>query len=326
MTLLVRDEIDVVAATIEHHLASGVDFVVATDNGSRDGTAEVLEAYRDAGVLELLHEPSLDYEQGRWVTRMARRAATGHGADWVVNADADEFFWPVAAARLDEALAGVPAEFGLVEVRRDNLVADPSLGSAGGWTRELVLRDTESLSTRGTRIGAKVCHRADPDVVVDVGNHHAAGPLLGARAPQRPLEILHVPDRGYAQYERKIANGGAAMAANTVYERGVGWHWREDYELLLDGRLAEAHAARQRTPEQARVGLAAGTLVPDTRLRDRLEALVARAVLPEALRAVLGPAVEATGTAGTDGAAEAARIAEAAPGSPWWKRWVTRRT
>jgi hypothetical protein len=165
MTLLVRDEADIVAATVEHHLAAGVDFVVATDNGSVDGTTEILERYRDAGVLELRHEPNHDYEQSRWVTAMARRAAESHGADWVISGDADEFLWPGTATGVDriavsDALAAVDSRCGTVEMVRDNLVADPA--RSGPWPSTHVLRDTLSLSARGTRIGNKVCHRADP--------------------------------------------------------------------------------------------------------------------------------------------------------------------
>jgi hypothetical protein len=272
LTLLVRDEIDVVAHMIDHHLAAGVDHIVATDNGSVDGTVEVLEGYRDRGVLELLHEPAQDYEQGRWVTRMARRAATEHGADWVVNADADEFFWPVD---LRAAFAAVPAEYGQVEVRRDNLIADP--GVSGPWPERLTIRDTESLSPRGTRIGPKTCHRADPDVTVEQGNHAVHGPRVGPRAPGHGLEILHVPDRGYEQYERKIANGGSAYAANTRLGSDIGWHWREDHARLLSGDLPRVYARRQRTAGQIEEGIAAGTLRRDYRLRDRLAARSSRA-------------------------------------------------
>lgn len=276
MTLLVRDEADVVAAMIEHHLAAGVDLIVATDNGSVDGTVEILRAYRDAGVLELHHEPAQDYEQGRWVTRMARRAAAEHGADWVINADADEFFWP-ASGSLKDVLGAVDPAFGVVEMRRDNLVA---AAVDGGWVQRLIVRDTASLSPRGTRIGPKTCHRADPEVTVEQGNHGVSGPRLGPMTTAG-LDILHVPDRGYDQYERKIANGGAAYSANTRLDPGVGWHWREDYERLRDGTLHQAYLDRQ--PDVA-AGLASGVLVGDTRLRDRLTAL--DPVVPWALHAV----------------------------------------
>ncbi len=57
MTLLARDEADVVDAHLAFHLNAGVDFVVATDNGSEDGTTEILERYERAGHLHLIREP-----------------------------------------------------------------------------------------------------------------------------------------------------------------------------------------------------------------------------------------------------------------------------
>src|SRR5206468_4992274 len=57
VTLMVRDEVDIIAAMIEHHLAQGADLIIATDNGSVDGTTDVLQRYADQGVLELHHDP-----------------------------------------------------------------------------------------------------------------------------------------------------------------------------------------------------------------------------------------------------------------------------
>ena len=50
VTVMVRDEADIIAAMVEHHLAQGADLIIATDNGSIDGTTEVLQAYADLGV------------------------------------------------------------------------------------------------------------------------------------------------------------------------------------------------------------------------------------------------------------------------------------
>ena len=106
LTLLAKNEADVIDASLAYHLAAGVDFVVATDNGSTDQTLEILERYQRDGVLELIREPSTDFRQGEWVTRMARRAAA-RGADWVIIADAAEFWWP-RAGNLKEALERLP--------------------------------------------------------------------------------------------------------------------------------------------------------------------------------------------------------------------------
>ena len=45
MTLLVRDEEDVLAANLDFHFAQGVDFVIATDNLSVDRTPQILRDY-----------------------------------------------------------------------------------------------------------------------------------------------------------------------------------------------------------------------------------------------------------------------------------------
>src|SRR2546421_1075856 len=113
MTLTARDEEDILDDHIRYHLDAGVDFVVATDHRSVDGTTEILQQYEREGHLRLIREQGEAYRQSKWVTRMARLAATEHGADWVINSDADEFWWP-RNGTLREVLSAVPARFGAI--------------------------------------------------------------------------------------------------------------------------------------------------------------------------------------------------------------------
>src|SRR6266851_1929716 len=87
MTLLVRNEEDIIAANLDYHLAMGVDHIIITDNSSIDASPEIVRGYVERGVATLIHEPADDYSQSVWVTRMARLACKS-GADWVINSDA----------------------------------------------------------------------------------------------------------------------------------------------------------------------------------------------------------------------------------------------
>ena len=50
MTLVVRDEVDIVEAWLAYHLARGVDLVIATDHRSIDGTTDILRGTSATGA------------------------------------------------------------------------------------------------------------------------------------------------------------------------------------------------------------------------------------------------------------------------------------
>src|SRR5207237_1213190 len=166
MTVLVRDDEDIVEDHLVYHINRGVDFVVATDNKSVDGTRDVLERFRRLGYVEVIDEPDDTYDQWRWVTRMARRAAIEHRADWVIDSDADEFWWP-KTGDLRSVLEAVPDRYGILAAPRVNLV--PSNDVAQPWYERMALRETTSRNSLGALLPPKVCHRGDPDVVVEQG-------------------------------------------------------------------------------------------------------------------------------------------------------------
>jgi hypothetical protein len=290
MALKVRDEEDVIEDVLRYHHAQGVDFFVVTDNGSKDRTLEILGRWADAGLLRVIQEPSpkLRDRGHEWVTRMARVAATEHGADWVVHGDADEFWWPLRGT-VKDALAAVPAEYGVVLGPRAEFVARPD--GEGGYLDRLVYREARSL------IRPKIAHRALPDVMVLHRGQHdvTAGaddedawqrlrtpgrPVLRSVRPAGPgeaeerlvpypgypLRIFHLPLRSFAQYRGKVeamlndpVSGDAGMRGRLAAARD-------------EGRLEDLYAELTSDDAAIERGVAEGRLVRDERLRDFMRA------------------------------------------------------
>ena len=207
-TLMVRDEVDIVAAMVEHHLAQDIDMLIVTDNASADGTTEVLEAYVETGRVELHHDPVHRKQQGTVVTGMARRARTHHRADWVLNLDADEFMVPVdRSLTLRDALEGTPLHLNAFTVPVTNLVG-PAAWSGSGVVR-LDWRDQrpdELLQAIGIHAQPtpNAVHRGESDVVVSQGNHFVSLVSNGQPPTEVATEVFHLPWRSWAQLELKV--------------------------------------------------------------------------------------------------------------------------
>ncbi len=269
MTLLARDEADVVDAQVAYHLHAGVDHVIAMDNASSDGTCAILERYERAGHLRLLREPGDDMRQDEWVTRMARLAATEHDADWVLHADADEFWWPRGGS-LKDVLSTVPERFGIVRGCWRHFLPRPDDGAFFAERMTLRLATPAHPGDKETIFHAhqKVAHRASADVEIEAGNHNAEAPGLEPLRAWHPLEVLHFSFRSVAQLAHK-ARGG--WLRNRDYEPTL--HQVLLDEASRDGRLGAFYDSFAVDDEALARGLANGTLAVDTRLRDALRAL-----------------------------------------------------
>lgn len=263
MTLLVRDEEDTLRANLEFHLAQGVDEFILMDNLSVDATPEIAREYERAGCLHYVRQPNDDYAQGRWVTQMARRAALEFGADWVINSDADEFWWPHTGS-LKDVFASIASEDGATAAERVNFV--PRVQNGLPFWRLMNVRQTVSVNALGQPLPRKTAHRGRPDVVVGQGNHRATVGGVVVPSTAAPITILHFPIRSQSQFVNKIAKGGAAYARNTDLAVSVGSAWRYLYALYLEGRLESWYAAQVFSEEAIAAGLANGTLHHDERL------------------------------------------------------------
>lgn len=262
--MFVRNEADIIAHAIDHHLAHAVDHMLVADNGSTDETLDILRDYEKRGVLTLERDPSPHYPQAERMTRLLRRAQAEMGADAVICADADEFFVP-SAGDLKDVFNRHWAS--VIRVRTRNLVpVDPDDADLPLHARTFV------AVARPRSDGAWIYRASKPKVMVrpervraiDMGNHDAQVDPFTRRVSGRGVEVLHVPIRSYRQFERKVRIGAAALVANPRYTPSIGSHWRRWLELYHAGHLRdEFERLVIRTETERLAGIASG-LVTDT--------------------------------------------------------------
>jgi hypothetical protein len=262
MTLLVRNSEKLLRENLEFHLKQGVAYFIITDNRSVDATSRIIEEYVAAGLADRIWEPEDTYSQGRWVTRMARRAAAAHRADWVINGDDDEF-WAASAGTLCDVLSGLPSECAAIEVARHNCPPIPWPPSEH-FLSSMVYRERRSPNIFGEPLSTKIIHRVLADIEVGQGNHKVShsGVALAA-CPTDAITISHFPIRDFPSFERKIINGGAAYARNTELRPEVGKTWRWQYELWHQGGLRAWYNRQLLDPDRIAEGLGSGALIRD---------------------------------------------------------------
>ncbi|MGG7452125.1 MULTISPECIES: glycosyltransferase family 2 protein [unclassified Plantibacter] len=288
MTIMVRDEADIIAAMLDHHEAQGVDTFIVTDNGSVDGTTEILERYAAEGRIDLRHDPVHRKQQAPVVTQMARDAYTRYGADWVINADADEFFLPVDRTKtLHEVFEQIPKTYLSFLVPVVNLTGAPAKDGTG--FDRLVYRDArtqDQLELAGVRAHPTpdAVHIGSPDIDVIQGNHFVSLASQGSPPPELAIEVLHLPWRSWKQYKNKVEISGRAYESNPELTPSPNHHGMRDYARLKAGALLPYYFMRHPTPEELEQGAVDGTLVRDDVLADALTAPVPDADFDKATR------------------------------------------
>lgn len=297
MTLLVRDEREFVAENVRYHAAHGVDCFIVTDNGSVDGTRELLDELAKEVDLEVVDEPSHTMDQDRWVTRMAKQLRRRGAADWVINNDADEF-WVSASGNLRADLEAEVRPLGLVNrlrgrgatilrcprfnilprvedvARPDYRFFDNILKVANPLGIQSQAPDPEQELTYPMMLrtvpGKSACALEGLERVLP-GNHFVRHAEERLRYGQR-IQVLHYALQSFEEFERRVKNYGESITANTRFPASLMWHRRRWYALYRSGRLREEYDRMLLSPEAARELLAQGVVVEDTSLRDYFRA------------------------------------------------------
>lgn len=262
MTLLVRDEADIIRQNIEFHLNHGVDFIIATDNGSKDGTRDVLMEFQKKGVLHLIDEKKQDHSQSTWVNRMAEIAFDEYEADIIFHNDADEFWYPLKGSLKTEILNS-PTELMLVEVAHVLLLDKGGKESFPKDTRYAVIEpiipkdsreDSKNVNYYLLKNPPKVIFKTNNGTFhVVEGNHGVTNCSEVASSFSKNIRIYHFPLRNKKQFFEKVERSGKAINSNSDLGDRTAWHWRRWYESYSHNTLESDYNKLLVTEESAEI-------------------------------------------------------------------------
>lgn len=238
MTILAKDEVDIIEYQLKYHKAMGIDGFIVTDNNSSDGTKEIFEKYKKKGwIKEIIYEESTQYEQMKWVDRMINLARDKYGADWVINSDADEF-WCCSSDNLKDELSNSHSNIIYANIynvypenedrfyENDNLIINNiNIGDD--------IKQTLSPYSMYSEQIPKVIHRTKGYISIQPGNHSVKMKMSNS-VRSNNIHIYHYSLRGLKHFKRKMINGGASVNSTKTLPQNAGQHWRYFYDIFIN--------------------------------------------------------------------------------------------
>lgn len=246
MTILCRNEMDIIEANIKTHALLGVDGFVVMDNGSTDGTREKLTELAQQYNLQIIDQSSQTYQQAKWMKQLAFYARDKMNARWVISNDADEF-WIPENGDLKSYLQGRDS---VVTVKRSNMLLTEKALQPGYhfsqaqhrvlypicYDRE-VQKNDQQISMLLVPISPKVIVNPKGLIKLSGGNHRAkhVGKMFSARDESR-IHVYHYPIRSFEQFEANIKHRQALLKLPNAR---MGDHYRRWVKIYEEGALYE---------------------------------------------------------------------------------------
>ena len=245
MSILVKNEADIIETNIRFHASQGVDSFLVMDNASDDDTSDILRELTKEFDVHVVHNPSTDYQQEQWMTGLAFQARKELGADLVISNDADEFWSVRGGASLKTALA---TKDSIVTVPRYNFIQsleamnanEPFWDCMNKVVSPIVYSRDDQLKRAGlamplVKISPKVIVNPKGLIKIKGGNHRAKHLRKWADRYTDDIEVHHYPIRNYQQFEKNIINRKRLLEADANTRMGV--HYKRWVELLNQGEL-----------------------------------------------------------------------------------------
>jgi len=245
MTILVKNEADIIEANIRTHAKLGVDAFVIMDNGSSDGTREILSNLKSEFEITIIDENEY-YQQKKFMTKLAFLAKKIYKPDWIINSDADEFWIPNNDNGIKEYLK---FKGGVLRIERFNMI--PPCDSI---EKEDIFFD--SIYEVSNQINYRVAEREDISILlgqasrkiivnpyglikINSGNHSAEHIAFWNKKDSKNIKNYHYPIRSYKQFEKRVITRKEVL--ESFPDVKMGDHYRVLVSKYNSGKLKDEY-------------------------------------------------------------------------------------
>ncbi|MEA3512403.1 MAG: glycosyltransferase family 2 protein [Campylobacterota bacterium] len=251
MTILVKNEEDIIEKNITTHTKLGVDAFVVMDNNSTDETQNILKKLQEDYEITIIEEHGL-YNQAKWMKRLAYEAKKIYKADWVINNDADEFWIPQNGhTNLKEILK---FKGSVITCHRYNMLLTSDIEDCFEslyrvnnpiYYRKETQETSEKVSIVLAKNSPKVIINPNGLFMIRGGNHKALHIANMKdyfttydkikRFPE--IVVYHYPIRSYEQFEKNIINRKNLLESGKKIKMGP--HYRRWVKIYNEGGLKD---------------------------------------------------------------------------------------
>ncbi len=274
---MIRNEVDIIRLNVLYHLSLGLDRMLVVDNGSTDGTDEILKQISEKDTRVQWYRDEGPFLPSRVMTELAREAFHD-GADWVLPVDADEF-WHAPGGDFRRVLeasgAGVLRAQAVNFVQhRDQRKSKPDAllhmtmrvaSPVGPPGRGQDLVESQQISFVETAYPQKCVSRTVEEIYIETGHHSISG-IEGPRKRTEEIVCLHAPIRSRAALDERIKS--SSRAAEAGRNPGQGRHRRRLANLNNETAIEREWAANSYRDCYLDVYGKRHPVVFDPRLRD----------------------------------------------------------
>lgn len=225
----IKNEADMIESFVRYH-GEIVDEMFFVENGSTDGTLEILYALREEGYsLTIFDEREAVFDELKFINKYAGIILREDEVDWLVPIDADEFLYADGRNPREELELWNPDVVYMANWR--TYLCDKNARERGGFVPDRFEVYREERCKEFTKVILPGRLWLKQKMMISRGNHQIVGIDVQTERTET-IMFAHYPIRSGEQFKMQVAVNNIMQRSRWNRLEDEAWHWDEMYHKI----------------------------------------------------------------------------------------------